>query len=71
MVRLSDIFCLNSGGNSPWVDWRTVGCRIGGNLNSGSLECGWSSNWREGEGDLRLACLALWSSVTTEFGECL
>ena len=28
----------NSGGNSPWVDWRC------------SSDCGWSSNWREGEG---------------------
>ena len=71
MVRLSDIFCSNSGGNSLWVDWRTMGRRTGGNLNSGSLECGWSLNWCEGEGDLRLACLALWSLVTTEFGECL
>ena len=30
----------NSGGNSPWVDWRHLS------------DCGWSLNWREGEGGL-------------------
>ena len=30
MVRLSDIFCSNSYGNSPWVDRRSVGRRTVG-----------------------------------------
>ena len=55
MVRLLDIFCSNSEGNSLWVDQRSVGRRT----RARSVEAH------------RLACLALWSSVTIELGVCL
>ena len=53
------LICSNSGGNSPWVDRRTVGRPTGGNSKAGSSDCGWSSNWREGEGDLASGAVLL------------
>ena len=60
MVRLSDNFCSNSYENLLWVDRRSVGRRtVGRWTGARSMETH------------RLACLALWSSVTTELGKCL
>ena len=60
MVRLSDNFCSNSYENLLWVDRRSVGQQtVGRRTGARSVETH------------RLACLALWSSVTTELGKCL
>ena len=57
MVRLSDIFCSNSEGNSLWVDRRSVGrWSMGRRTRARSVEAH------------HLACLALWSSVFFELG---
>ena len=51
MVRLLDIFCSNSEGNSLWVDRQSVGQRsVGRRTRARSVEANY------------LACLALWSS---------
>ena len=60
MVRLSDNFCSNSYENLLWVDRRSVDRRtVGRRTGARSVETH------------RLACLALWSTVTTELGKCL
>ena len=53
------LICSNNEGNSPWVARRTVGHRTGGNSKVGSSDCGWSSNWHEGEGDLASGAVLL------------